>query len=188
MTSICDISPDPVLSQIEKKITESKTAQNENEADSAKPEVVSSEPEVVSSEPEVVIPESEAKLEHEIEPETETETLDNSEDSLKSPILSEKSEKLPVSLEITDNSDEKKDLTTKGEAEKSVPECTEVKNVETKSLSDKTDDKTDFDYLNGEQFSDSRTVTDMKDWIFSVKSSLFTILVHLKTHLRWAIW
>ena len=175
-SSICDISPDPVLSQIEKKITESKTAQNENEVDSAKPEVV-------SSEPEVVIPESEAKLEHEIEPETETETLDNSEDSLKSPILSEKSEKLPVSLEITDNSDEKMDLTTKGEAEKSVPECTEVKNVETKSLSDKTDDKTDFDYLNGEQFSDSRTVTDMKDWIFSVKSSLFTILVYLKTHL-----
>ena len=175
-SSICDISPDPVLSQIEKKITESKTAQNENEVDSAKPEVV-------SSEPEVVIAESEAKLEHEIEPETETETLDNSEDSLKSPILSEKSEKLPVSLEITDNSDEKKDLTTKDEVEKSVPECTEVKNVETKSLSDKTDDKTDFDYLNGEQFSDSRTVTDMKDWIFSVKSSLCTILVYLKTHL-----
>ena len=184
-SSICDISPDPVLSQIEKKITESKTA-DEPEVDALEPEVAASEPEAValqpevaafvpesaSSEPEIAKMEPEAKLElsgpkseYEIEPETETETLDNSEDSLKSPILSEKSEKLPISQETTEttSTDEKKDA-TKNEPDKSVPECTEEKNVEIKSSSDKTD----FDYLNGEQFSDSRTVTDMKERITSV--------------------
>ena len=59
--------------------------------------------------------------------------------------------------------DDKKD-STENELQKSVPECTEEKNVEMKSSSDKTD----FDYLNGEQFSDSRTVTDMKERITSV--------------------
>ena len=181
-SSICDISPDPVLSQIEKKITESKTAEvdtsepdvvaSKPEVAAPEPEVTASEPEVAASEPEIAKMEPEPKLElsghkteYELEPETETETLDNSEDSLKSPILSEKSEKLPVSQETTDNTstDDKKD-STENELQKSAPECTEEKNVEMKSSSDKTD----FDYLNGEQFSDSRTVTDMKERITSV--------------------
>ena len=182
-SSICDISPDPVLSQIEKKITESKTADEpevtasgpevvalEPEVDVSEPEAVALQPEVATSEPEIAKMEPEAKLElsgpkseYEIEPETETETLDNSEDSLKSPILSEKSEKLPISQETTETAgtDDKKD-STENEPQKSVPECTEEINVEIKS------DKSDFDYLNGEQFSDSRTVTDMKERITSV--------------------